>query len=169
MRNSARQVLRPLAMSPILKPATSACTRKLATHARASKKEGDISSVFVSLSGASPTQLPERFAHVKQRLISGNEDRLKASWRRLLGQLPSEIRIIERKGPDVIPQINFSDLEKPSSEFVSEVKKRGVAVIKGVVPEDEARVYKTEIEEYVKSNPWTKGNFCSHPTLGALK
>jgi hypothetical protein len=32
-----------------------------------------------------------------------------------------------------------------------------VAVIRGVIPEDEARSYKFEIEEYARQNPQTRG------------
>ena len=58
----------------------------------------------------------------------------------------------------MVPQIDFKDIGRPSEDFMREVKKRGVAVVKGVVPTDEARGYKGEVEEYVKTNPWTKGN-----------
>jgi hypothetical protein len=131
--------------------------RSKTSQAKAAKKEGDISSVFVSLSGASTTPLPERFANIKRKLISGNEDRVCASWHRLLDRLAIENEIVSRQGPAVIPQIDFRDLTKPPNEFIKEVRKRGVAVVKGVVPEDEARAYKTGVEEYVKANPGTKG------------
>lgn len=121
------------------------------------KAEGDISSVFPSLSGVVMPPLPERFTDIKRKLIQGNEDRLTESWQHLLGQMATENEIIRQRGPSIIPQIEFRDLKTASSDFIGEVKKRGVAVIKGVVPEDEARGYKYEVEEYVKQNPSTKG------------
>lgn len=138
-------------------------TRCLTTEvqSKVQRKEGDISSVFVSLSGAKPEPLPERFAHIKRQLIRGNEERLSASWQRLLEQLAIENEIVKQRGPGIIPQIEFSDLGNASKDFVAEIKKRGVAVIKGVIPEEEARGYKTEVEEYVKLNPWTKGKCIS--------
>lgn len=139
------------------------CVRNLATQTKAAKKEGDISSVFVSLSGAGPARLPSRFADIKRQLIEGNEDRVLSSWQRLLRQLSKENEIVAQRGPNVVPQIDFKDLGKPSTEFLKEVRKRGVAVIRGVVPVDEAREYKAEVEEYVKANPWTKGAFSTHP------
>jgi hypothetical protein len=72
--------------------------------------------------------------------------------------LSKENEIVARKGQNVVPQIDFKDIGKPSTDFLKEVKKRGVAVVRGVVPADEARGYKGEVEEYVKANPWTKGN-----------
>ena len=63
-----------------------------------SKDAGDISSVFPSLSGKAPEPLPPRFADLKKRLISGNEDAIKASWHRLLKSLRTEIDEIKQKG-----------------------------------------------------------------------
>jgi len=143
-----------LSKSPIL-------VRQMGTHAQATRKEGDISSVFVSLSGVTPDPLPQRFADIKRQLIQGSESAVTASWKRLLEQLAVENQIVKQKGPDIIPSIQFRDLQNPSQDFISDIKKRGVAVIRGVVPEDEARGYKNEVGDYVKLNPWTKGNTTS--------
>lgn len=121
------------------------------------KAEGDISAVFPSLSGVTPEPLPERFTEIKRQLIKGNEGRLTASWQKLLEELAIENDIVKQRGPDIIPQIEFEDLKNIPEDFIKETKKRGVAVIKGVVPEQEARSYKTEVEEYVARNPSTKG------------
>lgn len=124
----------------------------------ASKKEGDISSVFASLSGADAgTALPARFAEMKKGLSRVNRDELAASWTRLLERLQVETAIVKERGSTAIPTIDFTDIGNPSAAFTTELRKRGVAVVRGVVPEDEARGYKVEVEEYVKTNPWTKG------------
>jgi len=142
-----------------LAPKSPSSIRRMTGQAKTPRKEGDISSVFVSLSGVKPEPLPERFANIKRQLIRGHEDQVSASWGRLLGQLAVENEIVRQKGPNIVPQIQFSDLGNASKDFIQEAKKRGVAVIKGVIPEDEARGYKTEVEEYVKLNPWTKGTY----------
>ncbi len=131
--------------------------RKVTTQTRPCKEEGDISSVFVSLSGVVPEPLPERFADIKRQLIRGNEAQIATSWQRLLRQLVVENETVKQKGSEIIPQIQFKDLGNVPQEFLTEVRKRGVAVIRGVIPENEARDYKTEIEDYVKLNPQTKG------------
>lgn len=135
--------------------------RSLATHAKPTKKEGDISSVFVSLSGQAASKLPDRFADIKRNLVKGHEAALTEGWKRLLDKLVVENEVVAQKGPAIVPQIDFEALRdaKAGDEFVEEVKKRGVAVVRGVVPEEEARGYKFEVEEYVKANPWTKGTF----------
>lgn len=137
--------------------------RGLATAAprvKKARKEGDISSVFVSLSGdgASGPHLPERFVAVKNQLLRDNRDAVTASWTRLLNRLSEENQIVKERGSSIVPQINFEDLDNPPAGFSDELKKRGVAVIRGVVPESEARTYKDDIQQYVRDNPWTKGN-----------
>ncbi|KAI2465361.1 DUF1479-domain-containing protein [Annulohypoxylon bovei var. microspora] len=120
------------------------------------KREGNIADSFVSLSGGAREPLPRRFLHLKQTLVSGHEDRVVDSWNKLLAELKRENKTIAEKGPNIIPSLNFKDLDADLTRFREEIKKRGVAVIRGVVPEDEARSFKDEIEEYVRQNPQTK-------------
>jgi hypothetical protein len=122
-----------------------------------SKEEGDISSVFVSLSGKAPPPLPQRFAEVKKELATGHEEQLTTSWRILLKQIKKEIKIISSSGTAVIPSINFGDLDSNLEDFYKDLRRRGVAVVRGVVPKEEARAYKEETERYVRANPSTKG------------
>ncbi|PVH88398.1 DUF1479 domain protein [Cadophora sp. DSE1049] len=133
-----------------------------------SKAEGDISAVFPSLSGVVMEPLPERFTEIKRQLIQGNEERLTESWQRLLKQLAVENEIVKERGSDIIPQIEFEELRNAPSGFVKDIKKRGVAVIKGVVPENEARGYKNEVEDYVKRNPSTKAFPPDNPQIFEL-
>jgi hypothetical protein len=74
-----------------------------------------------------------------------------------LSRLKDEVEIIAEKGSAIIPEIQFSDIDNPSAEFNESVRKRGVAVVRQVVPEKEARSYKDEIEAYVAANPSTRG------------
>ncbi|KAI9739927.1 MAG: hypothetical protein M1818_004983 [Claussenomyces sp. TS43310] len=130
--------------------------RFLATAATQAKKEGDISSVFVSLSGGEAPNLPEKFADVKKKIVSGREDKLLASWERLLDALKRETKIIEERGSEIIPSVTSGELQAKVPGFQDDLKKRGCAVIRDVVPMAEARAYKEEVEQYVKDNPSTK-------------
>ncbi|CAG8195092.1 unnamed protein product [Penicillium olsonii] len=121
------------------------------------RKEGDISSVFVSLSSkeeAAP--LDERFAAQKKRLLLERGGEIKKSWDRLLNKLKEEVGTIERHGPNIVPSIDFKDIHVAPEEFQRELRKRGVAVVRGVIPENEARGYKEAIEAYSRANPGTK-------------
>jgi Protein of unknown function (DUF1479) len=125
-----------------------------------SKKEGDISSVFVSLSGGKQPPLPPRFRDLKLSLVADREKDISASWYRLLNELAVENQIIARSGSAIIPSVEFRNLDRDLGVLKEEIRKRGCAVIRGVVPVDEARAYKFEVEEYVRKNPHTK---CKQP------
>ncbi|KAH7159595.1 DUF1479 domain protein [Dactylonectria estremocensis] len=129
--------------------------RTMATAA-AAKKEGDISDAFVSLSGADREPLPDRFRALKCDLVRGRERDIERSWTRLLRTLRRENDVVAARGPDVIPQVEFADLDTGIDNLKGEIRKRGAVVVRGVIPEAEARAYKEEIEEYVKQNPSTR-------------
>ena len=122
------------------------------------KREGDISDAFASMSGRQAQPLPDRFRQRKLDLVRGHEDAVVAGWRRLLMALQRENSIIAQHGPAIVPQIQFNRLGQDLARRRDEIRKRGVAVIKGVIPEDEARAYKSEIEDYVWRNPHTRGD-----------
>ena len=126
---------------------------------RTSKPAGDISSVFPSLSGAISAPLPPRFADLKRRLIQGHEDQLRDSWQRLLAKLREEREVIKALGSRVVPELNFRDLDnvEKRTTFRDELHNRGVAVIRGVVAEQEALGWKELAKRYIQNNPATKG------------
>ena len=140
--------------------------RPLAWHARRvamasmagmSKKEGDISSVFVSLSGGERKELPSRFRDLKLALVAGHEKEVVAGWNRLLDGLLTENETVAARGPSIIPTVQFDNIDSDLESARGEIQKRGAAVVRGVVPEQEARAYKSEVEEYVGKNPGTRG------------
>jgi hypothetical protein len=137
-------------------------TRRAVTHFRtaatqAQKRAGDISDAFVSLSGQKFEPLTPEYADLKGRLIKGHESDVRDSWERLLQHLREEIPLIVELGSKVIPEINFKNLDGASETFSSELRKRGVAVVREVVSEAEALQWKAELKEYIRQNPQTKG------------
>lgn len=122
------------------------------------RREGDISDSFASLAGIKDEPLPDKFRQLKLSLVRGREQKIIASWDRLLQQLKVENDMIADLGPKVIPEVSFDDLDGEINRTRDEIRKRGAAVIRGVIPEDEARNYKFELEEYIHKNPQTKGN-----------
>lgn len=143
--------------SPVL-PRLYRCLATVQTPKAVPKRQGDISDSFVSLSGAEQTALPDRFRQLKLDLARGREKEIVAGWTRLLRTLQEENEVIAQKGPAVIPQVEFADLDNGLDNKVKEeIKKRGVVVVHGVIPEREARGYKARVEEYVKKNPHTRG------------
>jgi len=118
---------------------------------QSTKAAGDISSVFASLSGAASVPLPSRFANLKSQLIAVNEERLRASWEDLLSTLKEETQAIKELGPAVIPELDFKDLGDvvKRTKFRDGLQKRGVAVIRGVVSEEEALGWKELVKRYI--------------------
>ncbi|ODV85768.1 hypothetical protein CANARDRAFT_27861 [[Candida] arabinofermentans NRRL YB-2248] len=122
------------------------------------KAEGDISSVFSSLEDGeiNSSTLPLTYAAIKKRLVT-DPQAFKASWLKLKKRLADEIEKISKEGPAIIPSVEFSELQTMSNEKRKEVLKRGCVVVRNVIPRDEARSYKFELEEYIKNNPQTAG------------
>lgn len=114
--------------------------------------------------------LPKRFAQVKADLISSNEAAIADSWSRLLKQLRQEVASIAEAKTPVIPTIDFQDLEAPAKRdaFLDDLKIRGAAVIRNVVPEDEARAMKRDLDTYIADNPHTRASSPNDPQLYEL-
>lgn len=122
------------------------------------KREGDISDSFTSLSlPGKSTPLPDRFRQRKLDLVRGREDGIIASWERLLPVLRRENAIIAQRGSSIVPEVRFQNLHDDLEAKRAEIRQRGAAIIRGVIPQDEARSYKFQIEEYVRQNPQTRG------------
>jgi hypothetical protein len=138
------------------------------TMASAQKKEGDISNAFASLSGIQFKPLEPRFKDVKAQLIAGNEQAVQDSWNRLLARLKDELPIVQQLGSKVIPEIDFKDIDNASPEFRSEHKKRGVAVIRNVIPQEDALALKDELRRYIAANPDTKAFPPENPQIYEL-
>lgn len=137
-------------------------TRRFVTQLRtaatqAQKRAGDISDAFASLSGQDFKPLTPEYADLKGRLIKGRENEVRESWERLLRELREEIPLIVELGSKVIPEIDFKDIDNAPEAFSSELRKRGVAVVRGVVPEQDALQWKEDLREYIRQNPQTKG------------
>ncbi|KAL9003739.1 MAG: hypothetical protein Q9188_003403 [Gyalolechia gomerana] len=156
---------RPLARFPrCLRNQTIRLTATTATAP--SKPSGDISSVFPSLSGAASPPLEPRFADLKKRLIRGHDSQLQDSWCRLLGALQQEREEIKALGSTVVPEINFYDLSDVGkrTKFRDALHKRGVAVIRRMVPEKEALDWK----ELVQRSDIYKGFPTTNPAVYEL-
>ncbi|CAF0984130.1 unnamed protein product [Rotaria sordida] len=121
------------------------------------RPEGDISSVFASLSGDDMNKpLEPRFADLKREIIQDHTKQVKDSWYRLLDALKREISIIRSSSKTVIPQVNFNDMKNLSSDVCNEIRTRGVIVVRDVLPDDYALKLKMDVENYIKQNPHTK-------------
>ncbi|KAF2471106.1 DUF1479-domain-containing protein [Lindgomyces ingoldianus] len=144
-------------------------TTQLRTAAtQAQKRAGDISDAFVSLSGQQFSPLAPKYADLKGRLIKGRENEVRKSWERLLRDLREEIPLIVELGSKAIPEIDFKDIDNAPEKFNHELRKRGVAVVRGVVPIEEALQWKADLKEYIRQNPQTKAFPADNPQVFEL-
>lgn len=120
------------------------------------RASGDISSVFTSLENGQVKKLPQIYADIKKAYVQDAE-KLKISWIEVKQKLAERIEEISQKGPDIIPVVEFKDLENLAPQTRDEIREKGSVVIKNVIPKDEARSYKHELVDYVDKNPNTKG------------
>ncbi|TDZ30739.1 Uncharacterized protein C8035_v002353 [Colletotrichum spinosum] len=113
-----------------------------------------------------PIPLPSRFAGIKQRLIAGHEAAVEASWRRLLAAFRTEIADIQDRGSELIPSINFTDINDPVrvEAFAHRLRRYGVAVIRGVVSPLDARSWVQETHDYLDKNREFKPPALHDPT-----
>lgn len=145
------------ALRTIRSPTRRASTQFRTAATQNQKRAGDISDAFVSLSGQQFKPLAPEYADLKRRLIHGHEDAVRDSWERLLRDLRTEIPLIVELGSKVIPEIDFRDIDNAPESFSNALRKRGVAVVRGVVPEKEILRWKEELKEYIRKNPQTRG------------
>lgn len=76
--------------------ASTAATGKVAP--RAPNEEGSISSIFASLNGEAPIDLPPRFSALKQEIW---RDDMVQTWREVLEELETATEEVSRRGSDV--------------------------------------------------------------------
>lgn len=150
-----RASLRPLSAAQVPRRSSSHATS--AVTESQTKREGDISDSFASLSGVKDVPLPDQFRVLKASLVAGREEKIISSWTRLLERLKVENEVVAKKGSKIIPEVRYDQLDEDLRNSREEIKKRGAVIIRGVVPENEARGYKFELDEYIKKNPQTKG------------
>ena len=186
--SSTASTLRPsLNTSP-----TSSPDAALLTPRKAAKAEGSIASVFASLSGGTlEDALPDRFAQLKQSLVSSpaHAEHLQATWRDVLSALSARVSETVALGGACIPELEFpstaptAGLESwTDKKTLQAIKERGVAVIRNVIPSQQALQWKEDIRAYAKHNSakgfpadnpqvlelyWTKAQLAarSHPNL----
>lgn len=94
----------------------------------------------------------QKYAERKQRPIAGHEDAVQESWLRLLKALQKEINLTADDGVEAVPEIEFVELSKASERFRAEHQRRGVTIVRNVVPEAEALQHMEGLQSYICAN-----------------
>lgn len=128
--------------------------------ARKEREEGNISSVFASLSGETEKPFPPRFAELKRTIIGdeANQTRLLAGWKSLTARLAEIAKEIEEKQQDIIPQTTYNEfINSQSDELNARIKNCGAVIIRQVVDQQTALKWLEDVKAYVAKNPSVKG------------
>ncbi|KAJ7885220.1 hypothetical protein B0H13DRAFT_2235304 [Mycena leptocephala] len=89
---------------------------------------------------------------IKHAIASTNpnfEQHLTKAWNEVLAELDKVTKIIAKEGTTYIPQVSFADLNRLSEAQIADIK--------DVVDDDQARAWKTSLEEFVEANPHAEG------------
>ncbi|KAJ5578830.1 hypothetical protein N7450_007697 [Penicillium hetheringtonii] len=134
--------------------------RRLKTEAtpltRKDKQEGDISSVFSTFSGRKSAPLPDRFRDLKRHLTVGFEEEIQKSWDELVEVLKVRTEEVATKRESIIPQLNFADIQAGNVSAANKeaIRQTGVAVIRGVMPKENAEALLADVRQYFKEHPF---------------
>ncbi|KAH8110499.1 DUF1479-domain-containing protein [Phellopilus nigrolimitatus] len=96
--------------------------------------------------------LPPRFIDLKTELVK-DRDRLQNAWNDLLAQLKSSVEETKKEGSNIIPQVEFSELQNLSPDKFKDIKRRGAVLVKNVVDSGQATAWRDELTAFVKTNP----------------
>ncbi|KAG9308574.1 hypothetical protein JVU11DRAFT_11678 [Chiua virens] len=131
----------------------------MATEAiQGGKKDGSIADIFTTLDpNATIAQLPARFSAVKKHVLDDmgvTPDVIEVAWKGVLKALEPRVQEIISHGANIIPRIPYQEIEAGLSESRKDaIRKTGVVVITGGVPKDEALKWKSDIKDYIATNP----------------
>ncbi|KAI8628906.1 DUF1479-domain-containing protein [Xylariaceae sp. FL1651] len=115
---------------------------------------------FMSTLESEPIPLSARFAKLKRNMIACREKAVAESFYRLLRELRAECDHIASSGPDdIIPTIDYFDIHDggKAAAFRKALRKRGVAVIRRVIPPTVTQAWREETLDYLADNPHTRG------------
>ncbi|KAF9517190.1 hypothetical protein BS47DRAFT_1326539 [Hydnum rufescens UP504] len=121
-----------------------------------SKGGGDISDAFSSLAGAEFGQLPARYADIKRAIIPTKEEEktLVKTWTQILAGLEILVAEIKARGSEIIPKVEYKEIQDGtvSADLLDRIRTVGTVIVKGAVPSEVALGWKSQIQEYARTN-----------------
>ncbi|KAJ3528321.1 hypothetical protein NM688_g8015 [Phlebia brevispora] len=100
---------------------------------------------------------PPRFVELKKQIAESFgpdfEERVTRAWREILNELKDATESIAKQGSDIVPSVNFADLDKMSEADMESIRRRGCVVIRDVVDDQEALSWREVMRAYVTQNP----------------
>ncbi|CDK26969.1 unnamed protein product [Kuraishia capsulata CBS 1993] len=107
-------------------------------------------------------ELPERFALLKRDIIKPeHEEKVKASYKRLLVALEAKTEEIAQAGSSYVPEVKWSDIKANNNvipdETIELFKERGCIIVRGVIPESVAEKWFENLQDFVTKHPEVGG------------
>lgn len=100
--------------------------------------------------------LPARFVDLKREIAASYPDfqaRATAAWNDLLGELKVTTAQIAEQGSNIVPIVEFSDINKMTDAEKQTIRRKGCLVVRNVIDDEEVAGWRAELQEYVKINP----------------
>ena len=95
---------------------------------------------------------------IKEKLILKKKSKnYKDNFLKIEKYIQSEVQNIEalkKNNSNIIPEVNFSDLNNHSENIIDEIKKRGCVVIRNVFDDDQIIKMNSELETYIEENKY---------------
>ncbi|OQE14703.1 hypothetical protein PENSTE_c033G03678 [Penicillium steckii] len=107
--------------------------------------------------------LEERFSLLKKSLVKPeNKEKVIESYGNLLEVLESELSLIEKFGPSLVPEIDFNEVRENGGllpgVFADTVRERGCVILRNVVSEEQAVAWEASLRGYVQRHPGVGGH-----------
>ncbi|KAL1745584.1 hypothetical protein HDZ31DRAFT_62993 [Schizophyllum fasciatum] len=102
------------------------------------------------------SDLPPQFADLKKEIadsIPDFESKATRAWGEIIAELAIVTKAITEQGSKYIQEVEFSELKKLSKDDIDKIKRIGTVVIHNIVPDEEAKQWKSDLDEFVKTNP----------------
>ena len=115
--------------------------------------------MYSQSSGTSQDWFSVMCSEIKKNLAP-DPDVLSSAWGRLMTALEKEVKEMQEKKQDIIPQIDYEAISENNGHFpnANDIKKRGVVVVRNLLSESEALEYRDELKDYLKLNAGKYGD-----------
>ncbi|KAJ9142974.1 DUF1479-domain-containing protein [Pleurostoma richardsiae] len=98
-------------------------------------------------------ELDDYCLNLKRKIIDQyGEETLRSSWLQVCSKLEMVTAEVAKEGTNAIPVLSFSEMEGLTEVRKMEIASRGCCVVRGVIPETEARQWFDELKIFITDN-----------------
>lgn len=98
-------------------------------------------------------ELERYYLDLKRTIVAQyGEEVLELAWVQVYMNLESVTKEIMSKGTDIIPNLTFDEITTLNDAQRQEILSKGCCVVRGVIPESEARLWFSQLEGFIMDN-----------------